>query len=86
MDFLPRKRLLLRSNGSYTIEIAEKHLTLLFQAIDQNNDGILSQEEFVNGLLALPFVDISPVEAVRLFTTIDVDDSNSITLHEFVEV
>jgi Ca2+-binding EF-hand superfamily protein len=86
MDNLPRKRLTLRSAGSYLLDHADKNLTILFQEIDCNHDGSLSQEEFVKGLLAMPFVDISAVEAVRLFTTIDVDNSNTISLHEFVQV
>jgi Ca2+-binding EF-hand superfamily protein len=87
LGFLPKKRPLIRAGSqSVNMEDAEKDLSILFQEIDTNHDGVLSQEEFVNGLLSMPFVDISPVESVRLFTTFDKNNSGTISLQEFVDV
>lgn len=55
-----------------------------FKALDGNNDGNMSREEFVTGLMSLKEIDITEIECERLFTVIDEANSGVVTSDNFV--
>ena len=68
---LKNKRLTLVSQKSLFFEDIEADLRVLFKEIDINHDNLLTEEEFINGLKSMSFIDISEIEASRLFHFID---------------
>lgn len=53
-----------------------------FQALDTNNDGTISEEEFVEGMKRVIFV--REAEAQEVFKRLDVDGDDKITRSEFI--
>lgn len=58
----------------------------LFEQIDVNGDGRVSQAEFVSGLLKIPSIDCTEVEARRMFEKLDHNSAGMIYASQFVEV
>mmetsp|Transcript_18 Transcript_18/g.36 ORF Transcript_18/g.36 Transcript_18/m.36 type:complete len:750 (+) Transcript_18:51-2300(+) len=71
---------MLRSRAVSSVQLVETGLTKLFKTIDENGDGVLTQEEFVNGILNIRYLDVSAVEAARLYESLDTECTGSITL------
>ena len=55
-----------------------------FKALDKDNDGQISLEEFKDGLKQLPNVKISDEKMVEYFDSIDTDKSGKIDYTEFI--
>jgi Ca2+-binding EF-hand superfamily protein len=58
----------------------------MFRDIDHNHDGKISKQEFIYGLATNSHIDISTVEAERLFSNIVSSSKEYVTLDQFVEV
>ena len=54
----------------------------LFSRFDSNNDGIISSEEFREGLLSLKLADLPPSQVERLVNAIDEDGNGSVEISE----
>ena len=59
-------------------------LKVAFKALDKDNDGQISLEEFKDGLKQLPNVKISDEKMVEYFDSIDTDKSGKIDYTEFI--
>lgn len=59
--------------------------SLSFHVMDENGDGGISREEFVNGLMALKEIDITTIECERLFSVIDSTHSGVVSSDEFIQ-
>ncbi len=60
---------------------------LLFETIDVNGDGLVSKQEFIDGICNAPKVDLTEVEASRLYDTLDHHhNGEGLKLETFVEV
>lgn len=73
----------IRRERSNTLDLRTAGLVELFQAIDVNGDGKLSRDEFVRGILNIPYVDISETEARRLFENLDPSSCGYVSLGDF---
>ena len=75
-----------RRERSKSMDLKNTGVYELFQAIDINGDGSLTQEEFVTGLLNIPYIDISETEATRMFVNIDTAGTGKVSPRDFFKV
>jgi hypothetical protein len=74
-----------RSRSSAHIDLKTSELYELFRAIDTNEDNIISRNEFVSGLVNIPYIDVSETEASRWFDNLDTNGTNSVTYQDFLK-
>ena len=60
---------------------------VLFDRLDENGDGVVSREEFVQGLLSFTkIIDMSSNEANRLYNLVDPQGSGRLSIDDFIAV
>lgn len=72
-----------RTRSSAHLDLKSSGLYELFQTIDTNNDGRISRDEFISGLVNIPHIDVSDTEAGRMFDSLDTTGTGFVTYNDF---
>lgn len=76
-----------RSLSAGCREDNENNGLMLFGKFDNDGDGLLTRDEFIEGLEDLgDLIDLSSHEAGRLFDKLDVSESGGVDLGDFLQV
>ena len=59
-------------------------LVQTFKSYDQNNNGVIEKNEFIDLITALGFTDVKKEEVDALFKDIDLNDDSVISFSEFL--